>query len=293
MRKLRHLLEYAGFALLLAIVDLLPVSAATRLFTVLADIAYALDARRRKVAQQNVLRSGIAANPAEAAIIARRSFRHFGQVILESLKARQILDGDNWEQHVTMSIPPEMQAQLEQPDQGIILATGHFGSWEMAAQLLSRWKPVAGITRSANNPYVDRLMQKRKPRDRFRLIPKYDPTNTNRFLDVLKNGDVLAFMIDQHARDRGMMIDFFAHPASTHTAVALLHLVTKFPLYFGYCRRTGNSSYEVKVVGPLTHKPTGNKKDDIRSVLNTLNRELEKAIRDNPDQYLWAHRRWR
>jgi KDO2-lipid IV(A) lauroyltransferase len=256
-------------------------------------VVYSLDSRRRKVAQQNILRSGITSDPAEAARIARKSFHHFGRVILESLKSAQILDGDNWAEHVEMNIPPEMRAHMEQTQQGIILATGHFGSWEMAAQFLSHSKPVAGITKRANNPYVDRLMQKRKPRGRFRLIPKYDPTNTNRFLEVLKNGEVLAFMIDQHARARGMMIDFFGRPASTHTAVALLHLVTKFPLYFGYCRRKDDSSYEVHAVGPLTHKPTGNKSEDIKAVLESLNRELEKAIRSDPTQYLWAHRRWR
>ena len=44
---------------------------------------------------------------------------------------------------------------------------------------------------------------------------------------------------------------------------------------------------------PIRHAPTGDRKADIRAILETLNRALEDAIRRYPDQYLWVHRRWR
>ena len=78
----------------------------------------------------------------------------------------------------------------------------------------------------------------RRTGGRFRTIPKKgdDPS---RFLRVLRAGEVLVFMVDQHGGDRGMVLDFLGRPASTHRAVALLHRITRAPLHFGYCVRTG------------------------------------------------------
>ncbi len=292
MKKLRHLAEYVLLCPLLLLLTRLPLAYARKLTLALSDSLYFVDFRRRSVALDNILRSGICSDRRRASRIARASYGSFALVILESLRSDEILNGDH-AATIDVKIDAELQDLLNDPAQGMILATGHFGSWEMAAQLLSRTKPVAGVTRGMNNPYVENLVKKRKPRHRFHLVPKYDPGNVGRFPEILKNGEVLALMIDQHARARGMNVEFFGRPAATHTAIALLHLVTRAPLCFGYCRRTGESSYEVRATGPYRFEPTGDKKADIRNVIRALNAELEKAVRADPEQYLWGHRRWR
>ena len=51
---------------------------------------------------------------------------------------------------------------------------------------------------------------------------------------------------------------------------------------------------EVGKTTPLiSHDRSGDKKHDVHEILERLNRELERVIREAPDQYLWAHRRWR
>jgi lauroyl/myristoyl acyltransferase len=52
-------------------------------------------------------------------------------------------------------------------------------------------------------------------------------------------------------------------------------------------------SYKFKAIAPIIHKSTGNRENDIREILEKLTAELEHAIRQNPEQYLWAHRRWK
>ena len=90
-----------------------------------------------------------------------------------------------------------------------------------------------------------------------------------------------------------MAVDFFGHPAQTHTSAALLHLVAKAPLCFAACWRTGPMSFELETSPPIKHERTGKKDNDIRAILEELNHHLEGMIRRHPEQYLWAHRRWR
>jgi KDO2-lipid IV(A) lauroyltransferase len=291
MKRLRYLAEYALFCPFLAIIDALPFAAAERFVSFIAGIWYWLDFRRRPVAVDNVLKSGLASCRRDAARIARDSYRHLAVVGLESLKSADIFASA--EDCITVELPSELNIQLDDPGQGLILAAGHFGSWEIAAQYISLRKPVAGVTRRASNPYIDAWMRKRKPRHGFYLVPKIDREDPGRFLNILKQGHVLALMSDQHGGKRGIMIDFFGRPASTHRTVAMLHLTTRAPVYFGYCRRTGSRRYQITATGPLVCEPSGDKEADVKRILEQLNRYLEDAIRTSPEQYLWAHRRWR
>lgn len=292
MRKIQHILEYVLLRSLVALIDVLPIGFADVLARRLADIWYLFNASRRNTAIENIIRSGIAGGRKDSSRIARASFRHFAVLVVESLKLDSIMTRDNWKEKAQLDFPDETMRVLEEEGQGVLLVSGHLGNWEIAARLLSYIKPVTAITRELNNPYSNRLILRRKSRGALTLTPKHD-ADGSRFLNVLKKGEVLALLNDQHARDRGMDVDFFGVPAKTHTAVALLHYITGAPICFGYCVRTGRMSFRMKALKPMKFSPTGNRAADIRKVLETLNSELEKAIRAYPEQYLWAHRRWK
>lgn len=257
-----------------------------------ADAWWFFDRDRQRVAKENILRSGIETDPEKALKLAKDASRHMAIVAVESLRSSHFLNDDRKDEHITLKIPPDALEALEDPNQGLILASGHFGNWEVAAHALSHYKPVAGITRKMNNPLVEKLVKKRKARYRFRPIPKHD-SNSGRFLEVLDNNEILALLFDQHAGELGMPIDFFGHPASTFTTAAMLHLVTRAPLCVGFCKRTGPMKFEITTSNIIRHQRSGNKKDDIRAILELLNHHLETAIRDAPEQYMWGHRRWR
>jgi KDO2-lipid IV(A) lauroyltransferase len=291
-RNLRYLVEYLLARCILLLLDLTPLPVTYWIARRLADLWYACGVRRRRVARANILQCGIAGDARSASVVARRSFQHFAMVIIESLKSAKYLEGDAWKKHISLEIDPEVQAVLDDPASGLILVSGHYGNWEIAAQLLSMFKPVAGITREMSNPMVERLVARRKPRYRFRLEPKYsaDPT---RFISILREGSVLALLYDQFARDRAMMVEFFGRPAATHTTAAMLHLVTKSPLCFAWCRRIAPMTFVLETSALIRQPPSGDKQSDVRAILERFNRELERIIREAPEQYLWSHRRWR
>ena len=57
---------------------------------------------------------------------------------------------------------------------------------------------------------------------------------------------MLSFLADQDAGQRGLFVDFFGRPASTHKAIALLAIEHQAPVVVGYARRIGPGfRYEV------------------------------------------------
>jgi KDO2-lipid IV(A) lauroyltransferase len=82
-------------------------------------------------------------------------------------------------------------------------------------------------------------------------------------------------------------------PASTHTSPARLHLKTGAPIIAGAFIRVGLFQYRMVTAEPIRFAPTGDKEQDIAMLTTEINRRLEAVIRRYPEQYLWAHKRWR
>src|SRR4029079_11505960 len=104
----------------------------------------------------NLLRSGLVQDPREASRMALASFRAFVAMVIETNAARRRLTAENWPRHVKLIMNPEAEALLRRPGQGLIVASAHFGNWEVAGRAVSMLKPLWAIYRPFNNPYLDR-----------------------------------------------------------------------------------------------------------------------------------------
>lgn len=289
--KARFLFEFLGLKLGLALIDRLPLSATLAMSAGIADIAYLADRRRRATAQGNIKRAGIATAPAEIRRIARQSFRHFASMAVESLRYDRV-PALRKDPRLSLQAAAGAMDVLREPGRGVILISGHIGNWEIAARLLSEIKPVVGMARGMKNPRAEQLLRARKAGSAMQYMPKHD-VDMMRLFATLRAGKILALLADQYARDRGAMVEFFGVPASTHTSPALLHLVTRAPLCFGWCRRDGPMAYTLFANEPIMARPTGRREEDVQAILVQLTSALEQAILMAPEQYLWAHRRWR
>ncbi|MCE9616437.1 MAG: hypothetical protein K8T26_19360 [Lentisphaerae bacterium] len=292
LRRIQYFSEYLAVLAGRGLIHSLPLSAALWLARRMGAFAFLVLRRRRAIAIDNILRSGIATAPPDAARIARGSFQHFAMLMVETIVAERLIREDNWQEHIDISRVPDLLTLVQQPGQGAILTTAHFGNWEVVGQAFSYYKPVVAIARRMNNPFTDDLIQGRKLGHRFRMIMKHEVTGAA-LLAVLKQGEILAILIDQHARDRGIPVPFFGRPASTYTSAALLHLRSGAPLGFVSCVRLGPLRYQLHwrqiahpVGAPRNHAA-------ILAILTGINHALEDAIRAHPEQYLWGHRRWR
>ncbi|MDA0577992.1 MAG: lysophospholipid acyltransferase family protein [Verrucomicrobia bacterium] len=290
-RRIRYLAEFVAACIARALIRVLPLRLALLLAHGTANVVWHCMPNRRRIATENILKCQLAASAHAAARIARASFRHFAAFIVESLVAETRVRPDNWQSFIDATNAQDLLALAQTPGQGFILITGHFGNWEVPAQMMSFHKPMVAIARRMNNPYTDRLIQARKRGHRFDLIPKHEVTGA-KLMNVIKSGKILTMVIDQHARQRGMRIPFFGRPASTHTAAALMHLRTGVPLIFAACVRLGPMRYKLMAT-PIVRTPGPRNDAAIEEILRTVNHHLEEVIRANPEQYLWGHRRWR
>ena len=291
---IRHLIEYAAIRGLWAVLRIVPARYAYAMGASIGSLWFLLSRRRRHTAIDNLLQTRVAASRPEARRIARNSFRHFTGHLLESVKVPSVITRENWREHVEVEASDEAIAMLLTPDRPVLAATAHLGCWEIAGYWESLFRPIYGLARPMNNPYVQRFLVKDHFRTDLTVLPKSQGFSPELLRTWEERKAALAIVMDQHAGRNGYWMNFLGRPASVHSSPARLHLITGFPLLFGCFVRTGPLRYRMIVTEPILRaSSTGDREHDAHVIVEDLTRRLEVLIRRYPEQYLWMHRRWR
>jgi KDO2-lipid IV(A) lauroyltransferase len=296
MRKRQPVLDYLVYLAVRVVVCLAQMMSVEQSYAfarMLAAVLYRVDKRHRKVGMENLrLAFGDHYSEAERDAIVRGVYRHFCMMLMEILHIPRKLHPTTWRDRITLVGHERILDRLI--DGGpLVMLTGHFGNWEMAGYLFGVFGfPPTSVARTLDNPHLERFLRSFRERTGQKLVPKKG--GFDQMLEVLQSGGVLSFLADQDAGARGMFVDFFGRPASTHKAIALLAIEHKAPIVVGYARRIGPGfRYEVgcdELIDPSELTGTA---DDVRLLTQRYTTAIERFIRRDPDQYLWLHRRWK
>ena len=286
-------LAYVGVRAVVALAQVLTVEQSYAFARVLAALLYRVDRRHRRVGLENLEHAfGTVYDARGRDAIVRGVYEHFCMMLMEILHMPRKLHPTTWRDRITLSGHERVLDRLM--DGGpVILLSGHFGNWEMAGYLFGVFGfPPNSVARTLDNPHLDRFLRAFRERSGQRMIPKnggYD-----QMLDVLRGGGVLSFLADQDAGPRGLYVDFFGRPASTHKAIALLAIEHDAPVVVGYARRVGPGfRYEVGCEDVIMPEEWSGTADDVRLLTQRYTKALETIVRRDPEQYLWLHRRWK
>lgn len=290
-----YFLQYLFIRLALVLYALVPASKAYTLGFRFAACIYPLFKMRQRIAIDNILQAKITTDKIEAARIARHSFCHFIGHLLEALKVPQVINETNWKEHIVYDVndAENWNTLMVNLDIPIMLLTGHLGSWEVAVTIVPFTRPMMPVARAIDNPMLARFLKKSHFRGNVAIISKKNGFTGDILRAWKSTKAALTIVMDQHAGNEGIKIDFLGRPAYTHTSPARIHLATGAPIIVGAFLREGLFKYRMIGEPPIRFNPTGNKEKDIETLLIEMNQRLGNLIRKRPEQYLWMHKRWR
>ena len=176
---------------------------------------------------------------------------------------------------------------------GVLLVTGHYGNWEIAAAAVAaRGVPIAAIVRRQGNRLVDARLQELRRNLGVETI--YQGDAPSRVPRILRKNGVVGIVGDQDARRTGLFVPFFGRPASTHRGPALFAMRLDAPVFSCIARRISTSEVRYEIAGErVEYQRTGDLDADVAALTAELALRLEKQIRVAPEQYFWFHRRWK
>jgi KDO2-lipid IV(A) lauroyltransferase len=111
-------------------------------------------------------------------------------------------------------------------------------------------------------------------------------------LKALKDGEVIGMLIDQDTQVKGVMADFFGRKANTPAGAAILARRRSIPVLAGFIHRTSDRSHRIVIHPPMEIIETEDVDRDILVNTERFNRVLEQEIRQDPEGWVWMHRRW-
>jgi KDO2-lipid IV(A) lauroyltransferase len=286
-------LVYLVVRVLVCFIQTLSLEAGLRLSRSLGRILYTLDRRHAQVARQNLQHAFPGRySPAELDRLVREVYVHFASIVIEMAHIPRRLRRTTWTNHVVVR-NGDVPVRTILSGRPVILLTAHFGNWEIAgfAMGLFGFKPHS-IARAMDNRHLERFIRDFRTRTGQEII--YKRGAFDQVAAVMQRGGLVGILSDQDAGQRGVFVEFFGRPASSHKGAALLALQHDAPICVGFARRLpGSLQYEVWVEGVVDPRDYRHRADPVRDIVQDCARATETAVRANPHQYFWLHRRWK
>ena len=176
--------------------------------------------------------------------------------------------------------------------QGAILLTGHVGNWELsAAWIAQQGYEVTAIVRESDDREERGLIEELRANVGVKSLPKSAPMT--RAVSILKRGEFLGILPDQHAGHEGMMVPFFGRETSTYAGSGVLAYLTGKPLIPIFSHRIEPFRHQIRVGSPIEWKKLENREATIMDIMIKVNRSVEEMVREAPGQWLSAHKRFK
>jgi len=264
------------------------------LLNLLASIVYYLDGYHRRIADVNLRIAFPELGPSERRRIARRSFANTGRNLLE-ISRMPLLRRDTIDSLVEYDPENGLNNYLaaHSRGKGVLYLTGHFSAWELLPAAHSVYGyPLSFVTRPLDNRALEAYLLRMRELPGNRVISKRSAARQT--LQALKSGGDVGILMDQNTTlQEGVFADFFGLPAATSTAVARFALRADAAVVPVFLTPMRHGRYRMKFLPHLDLVRSGNDDQDIEVNTQRFNRALEAIIRENPDSWLWGHKRWK
>ena len=242
---------------------------------------------RRKVVKQNLKNSFPRKTDKELNNIERKFYHHFSDLIFEIIKLTSISEG-NLRKRVIFTNPELFKKYKEE---SIVLAVSHYGNWEwgISGISLNTEQKMMGVYKKLNNLFFNNFMNKNRAKFGADLV---EINETFRYL--IKNKDnpkIIGLLADQSPtkNDSNYWTTFLNQETSVYLGPEKISKKFNYPVLFCSMKKVKRGYYEV-FIEELCTNPEKTTEGEITSIYL---QKAEEKIKENPEFWLWTHRRWK
>jgi KDO2-lipid IV(A) lauroyltransferase len=289
MKKMTDFLTYLLFRALVFFFRYIPF----RLMYIFSDMVYLLfyyvTGYRKKVVFSNLRNSFPGKNPEEVRKIAKGFYHHLCDLLFESLKSFSMT-----EDQVISRYPyddAEVMDRYYREGKNVIVIAGHYSNWEWTG--IASGKQIlhipVGFYKPLSNRYVDEYMKKTRVQGRSMLASIMDTSRT--FTNQYPEPAAFYMVADQSPASPRLA--YWVRFMNQDTPV--LHGPEKYarlhnlPVIYTRGRKISRGHYRL-TFELVTDDPGSMRTGELTEAFM---QRLESNILENPDLYLWSHRRWK
>ena len=273
------------------LLSLVPFFLLYRLSWLLYAVAYYVLGYRKRVVSDNIRHAFPEKNEQQVRALAKAFYRCLADSVLEVIKAHS-MSGDEFKQRCRLVGAEQLKQHSNGP---VIVLCIHQGNWEWILHGVSLQLGIAvdPVYKPLHHQGWDQFMQRVRSRFNSRPIPLRRAGR-----DLLKRGKdfrMFVMLADQKPIDGESChwIPYLNREAPFYVGAEKLASLTQYPVFFAQCRRVRQGYYEVDLQ-PLAAPPYQRVRGDSDyPMTEAYVKAAEKAIREQPETFLWSHHRWK
>ncbi|MDB9776024.1 hypothetical protein OAB47_07360 [Vicingaceae bacterium] len=277
------------YHLIIKPISLLPFWLIYRISDVVFFILYYFVGYRKKVVYGNIQRSFPEKTPKEIKSIMFKFYRHFCDLILESIKGFSISSAEA--QKRMGSINVDIINQFGQEGKDVVLIGGHYGNWELFAVAVGptiNIKPIALFTPLANK-FFDQKVKASRSRFGLNLLPSVKVREL--MAEKTEEKRMIIFGSDQSPRkgQRAYWMKFLNQETGVQFGAEKFAKEHNCAVVYGHIRRLKRGHFQIEYQA-ICEDASQTAYGEITQKHTLL---LEKEIIKEPAYWLWSHKRWK
>ena len=214
-------------------------------------------------------------------------WNNYGRIFAEYMFIKDFRNG-KLESNIEI-IGQDVLEEIKKNNRQVIFVSGHLSNFELMAMCLEKnGIKLSAIYRPLNNIFLNIILERIRKKYICKNQIKKGIGGMKKLISLKKNNFSTALMIDQRVSE-GILSNFFNQKALTTTIPAQLIKKFNIPIVPVYIERLKNIKFKIVIHEPI------NFEDDAttENITEDLNIVLEKMIKNNPEQWIWSHNRWK
>ncbi len=233
----------------------------------------------------------------EIRLLVKQNYIHYACVIFESiiLFSIDLKNSDYFDKHFTAPNGHLLKKALGK-QKGVILIGGHVGFWEaIGAYCVHNAAPVTVAVKLMKNGFVQAMREEMQSHPDMHLVDsRMGRHRIIAMLNALRRKEIVGIFLDQFRHGEGFT-KFLGEDARTNSSafvlwrktcasVILIHVIRK---------KFGEYVIDIKEADPPDISGISDEQEQIRMVNTYFNDLIGNVIRKHPEQWFWAHRRFK
>lgn len=252
-------------------------------------LVYYLVGYRRTVVQQNLQNAFPEKSLEERKRIERKFYHHFCDLVVETVKTISISPKQLSKRIVATN--PELTNKILSDNRKVIAVAGHYCNWELLALGITSItsKKFLIIYKPLTNKVFDRFFI--NTRSRFKGIPVAMKLVLRKMVE-LKNEPFMTVLLGDQTpvrHESTYFTNFLNQPTPVFLGVEKMAKSFDCEVYFCDMRKVKRGYYTYTAVPLIADAKAAAPHDITKAHVQYL----EKVVREEPEYWLWSHRRWK
>lgn len=212
---------------------------------------------------------------------------YFPHINMDQVESRleDLTQGGTWQEYARQALAP---------GKGAVVATAHFGSWDMAGAVVARSFPLSAIADTFKDPRLNDLIQGHRLAKKVEVIPV--ERAARRVLQDLHRERMVAIVADRPStKEKGVEVTFFGHKTYVPGGPAALALKGGATIIPGFVWYGPHHTLRIRAFPPIfpqSCETPGDRTHEVARLTQHIYSALEEIISEYPTQWFMFRPFW-